>query len=413
VLEYWSLRIAVDRYTETPLRLDSTSSNRDSTEEALFALACDQETEHALVFLDAQQRVVGWRGAATKLFGYSAEEMHGATLERLFTPEDRARGEIANEYKTALSYGRADDDRWLVRKDNVRIWVSGVMTVLRRANGRLAGFSKIFRDRTEVRGQLETLRNRLDAALQSDNRKNIFIATLAHELRNPLGPLANAAHIIRRSSVDKTEIACPVTIIERQVHFIERLVSDMLDVTRVDTGKINLNLATVELRQVIGAAIETCSTQLEDKRQTIEVLMPASISLEADAIRLQQVLINLIGNASKFSPTASKIWIKATVEGDEAVVRVEDRGRGIPGELLPHIFELFTQARAPSRDHASNSGLGLGLTLVKSFVELHHGTVQARSEGVGKGAEITVRVPLKQRELGAFPDAHEEPFAGP
>jgi signal transduction histidine kinase len=125
------------------------------------------------------------------------------------------------------------------------------------------------------------------------------------------------------------------------------------------------------------------------------------ITLEADALRLQQVLVNLIGNASKFSPDGGKIWIKATVEGDEAVLRVEDRGRGIPSELLPHIFELFTQSTAPSRDDAARSGLGLGLTLVKSFVELHHGTVQARSEGVGKGAEISVRLPLKQPLSGS------------
>jgi PAS domain S-box-containing protein len=387
---------------EKPLKVVDTSSTPAFGEEALFALMREQESEHALIVLDPRRRVVAWRGAATKLFGYTAEEMLGATLDRLFTPEDRGRGEVGNEYETALSYGRADDDRWMVRKDKVRIWASGVLHVLRSADGHVAGFSKVFRDRTEVRGQLDTLRNRLEAALQADNRRNIFFATLAHELRNPLGPLANAAHIIRLSSLDKAEIAYPLRIIERQVRFIEGLVSDMLDVTRIGTGKIVLNPAILDLRQLIDAAIETCSTQLEDKRQAIEVLMPASISLEADALRLQQVFVNLIGNASKFSPAEGKIWIKATVEGEEAVLRIEDKGRGIPTELLPHIFDLFTQASAPSRDHAAHSGLGLGLTLVKSFVELHHGTVQARSEGVGKGAEISVRLPLRQPELGAL-----------
>ena len=390
---------------EKPSSLTRPSSSQDYGEEALFALVREQETEHALIVLDPQRRVVAWRGAATKLFGYSAEEMRGATLDRLFTPEDRTRGEVTNEYETALSYGRADDDRWLVRQDNVRIWASGVLSVLRTHDGGVAGFSKIFRDRTEVRGQLDTLKNRLDAALQADHRKNVFIGTLAHELRNPLAPLANAAHIIRLSPLDKVQIDCSLRIIERQVHFIEGLVSDMLDVTRIGTGKIVLNRDVVELRQVLEAAIETCSTQLEDKRQVVNVLMAASITLEADALRLQQVFVNLIGNASKFSPADTKIWIKATVEGVEAVVRVEDSGRGIAGELLPHIFELFTQAIEPPRDQAIHSGLGLGLTLVKSFVELHHGTVQARSEGVGKGAEFTVRLPLKQPELGAFSEA--------
>ena len=375
------------------------------TEDELFALVREQESEHALIALDAERRVVGWRGAATKMFGYSASDMRGRTLERLFTPEDRERGELANEYATALSYGRADDDRWLVRRDNVRIWVSGVMHVLRTRDGEVAGFSKIVRDRTEVRGQLDTLRNRLDAALQVDHRKKVLIATLAHELRNPLAALANATQIIRLSPPDKAQVADSLKIIERQVHFIEGLVSDMLDMTRIGIGKLILNAAPVELRQIVNAAIETCITQLEDKRQPIQVLMPASIPLEADALRLQQVLVNLIGNASKFSPTGSKIWVKATVEGNEAVMRVEDKGQGIPGELLPHIFELFTQACTPACDRASESGLGLGLTLVKSFVELHHGTVQARSEGIGKGAEIIVRVPLKQPEFSALDDA--------
>jgi signal transduction histidine kinase len=174
---------------------------------------------------------------------------------------------------------------------------------------------------------------------------------------------------------------------------------DTAELARIRSGKIVLNVETLALRQDIDCAIETSSTQLEDKQQTIEVLMPGSITLEADALRLRQVLINLISNASKFSPPQSKIWIKSTVEGDEAVVRVEDRGRGIPSELLPHIFELFTQAAAPPRDQAAHSGLGLGLTLVKNFVELHHGTVQARSEGVDKGAETSIRLPLKQPVL--------------
>jgi PAS domain S-box-containing protein len=374
------------------------------TEDELFALMREQESEHALVVVDAQRRVVAWRGAAEKMFGYTAAEMEGEALDRLFTPEDRNRGEVANEYATALSYGRGDDDRWLVRKDGMRLWASGVLTVLKTADGRVAGFSKVFRDRTEVRFQLDTLKNRLDAALEADNRKNIFIATLAHELRNPLGPLSNAAHIIRLSFLNDPGIGYPLRIIERQVQFIEGMVGDLLDLTRIGTGKLTLKFATVPLRQIIDAAVETCSTQLKDNDQTVEVLMPTNITVDADALRLQQVLVNLVGNASKFSPSGSKIWVKATVEGEEAVVRVEDQGRGIPSELLPKIFELFTQVGAPMRDEAANTGLGLGLTLVKSLIEAHHGTVQARSEGAGKGAEISFHIPLRQSTRSASGD---------
>jgi PAS domain S-box-containing protein len=376
--------------------MTADSRRMPASEDQLFALMHEQESEHALIVLDTDRRVVAWRGAAAKMFGYSAAEMQGGTIDRLFTPEDRARGEVENEFSTALSYGRADDDRWLVRKDNARLWASGVLTVLRTADGRVAGFSKVFRDRTEVRSQIESLRNRLDATIEADNRKNIFIATLAHELRNPLGPLSNAAHIIRLSFLDHPGIGYPLRIIERQVQFIEGLVGDLLDLTRIGTGKLVLKFVTVSMREVIDAAVETCSTQLQDKEQTLEVLMPATMMVDADALRLQQVLVNLIGNASKFSPAKSKIWVKATVEGEEAVVRIEDKGRGIPSELLPKIFELFTQAGAPVHDEKSHSGLGLGLTLVKSLVEAHDGTVQARSEGVGKGAELSFRIPLRR-----------------
>ncbi len=362
----------------------------------LREMAYEQENEHAVVLLDPHQRIVSWAGAATRMFGYTEEEMLGATLERLFTPEDRERGEVENEYRTALSHGRADDDRWLVRRDEMRIWVSGALMTVKTADGQVAGFSKIFRDRTEVRGQIDTMRNRLEAALHADAQKSIFIGTLAHELRNPLGPLMNAAQLIRLSLGDRPDAAYPLKIIERQVRFIESLVAELLDLTRVGTGKLTLNVSTIDLGQVIDDALETCSTQVAEKNHRVEVLMPDAIMLEADPQRLQQVLINLIGNSVKFSPPGRRIWVKATVEGDDATVRIEDEGNGIPSDLLPHIFDLFTQASNPVQQRGKSGGLGLGLSLVKSFVELHHGTVQARSEGVGQGAEFTVRLPLRQ-----------------
>ena len=367
----------------------------EASVQELLELTQLQEAEHALILLNEGGEVLSWAGAASKMFGYASEEMLGSTLDRLFTREDLERGELANEFTTARSHGTGEDDRWLVRKDGLRIWVSGVLTALRRTDGQLAGFSKIFRDRTDTRAQLDTLSNRLEAAVKADQRKSIFIGTLAHELRNPLGPLTNAAHIIQLSFADKPEITYPLKIIDRQVKFIGALVDELLELTRIGTGKVSLNVERVELQQIIAHAVETCSAQLAEKRQTLEVLTPRSIMIEADSVRLQQVFMNLIGNSSKFSPVGSKIWIKATVEGEEVAVRVEDKGKGIPSDLLPHIFELFTQASA-ERDEASRSGLGLGLNLVKSFVELHHGTVQARSEGVGKGTDFTVRLPLKQ-----------------
>lgn len=163
------------RIAERVLSVNTAASTANFAEDELFSLVREQETEHALVLLDARQRVVAWRGAATTMFGYSVDEMRGGTIDRLFTPEDRERGEVANEFSTAVSYGRADDHRWMVRKDNLRIWASGALTVLKTKDGCIGGFSKIFRDRTEVCSHLDTLRSRLEAALQAEHRKTSLL----------------------------------------------------------------------------------------------------------------------------------------------------------------------------------------------------------------------------------------------
>ncbi len=192
---------------------------------------------------------------------------------------------------------------------------------------------------------------------------------------------------------DKPQVQTYVQIIERQIRFIDDLLKDLLESARVGVGKLKLNYSTFDLRTAINAAVETCSALLRDRRQTVEVVIPDAVTLEADIVRLQQVIINLLTNASKFSPPESGIWIKATVDADELVLRVEDHGCGIPAEMLPRIFELLTQAQ---EDRASSShGLGLGLGLVKSIVEMHGGTVQARSEGLNQGTEISIRLPLR------------------
>jgi two-component system CheB/CheR fusion protein len=339
---------------------------------------------------------VSWLAGATSTLGYTSEEMAGQTLERIFTPEDLARGDLDWELRAARSYGKAEDDRWQVRKDGMRIWASGIMTGLRAANGEIVGYMKILRDRTDIRAQVETLQAKVDQSAHVENEKHVVLGTLAHELRNPLAPLTNAAHMIRLVASDRPQIAACVQIIERQVRFIEQLVHDLLEATRAAVGKMKLHYERVDLRAAIDNAIETCSVALDERRQMVEVVIPDAVSLDADPVRLQQVIVNLITNSSKFSPPGSKIWIKATVDEDELVLHVEDKGKGIPPELLPQIFDLFTQAH--TEGESPGQGLGLGLGLVKSIVEMHGGTAQAKSEGDGQGAEIIVRFPLRQPE---------------
>lgn len=366
-------------------------SNPAVSAPALLEHALKVEHEHAIILLDETGCVVDWLAAASRVLGYSAEEMKGDTLERVFTPEDLARGDLEWEFRAARSYGKSEDDRWCVRRDGVRIWVSGVTTALKDANGALRGYSKILRDRTDLKSHIETLQGRIDSAVEAEHEKYVVIGTLAHELRSPLGPLANAARLIRLTGRDNAQITASVQIIERQVGFIEALVRDLLETTRLSVGKAQLHYERIDLKEIIDKAVETCSA-LKDRKQAAEILLPSALALDADPIRLQQALVNVIGNASKFSPSGSGIWIKGTVDGSDLVLRVEDKGKGIPAELLPRIFDLFTQAGGDggSPDH----GLGLGLGLVKTIVEMHRGTIQARSEGVGKGTEITIRLPL-------------------
>ena len=360
----------------------------------LLSRALVQEQEHSVILMDAGGLVVGWLGAASITLGYSEQEMAGATLARIFTPEDLARGDLDWELRTAESYGKSEDDRWHVRKDGMRFWASGVMTALRDERGTLVGFSKILRDRTDLQTQVQSLQSRIESATHLETQTHTVLGTVAHELRAPLGPLMNAARMIRLAATDKPQIATCVQIIDRQVRYIESIVRDLLESTRARIGKVQLNYETVELGEVIDKSIETCSAGLSEKQQTTELLLPGPLTIDADPVRLQQVLVNIIGNSSKFSPAGSQIWIKGTVDGGEAVIRVEDKGRGIPAELLPRIFDLFTQST--TEGGRLEHGLGLGLGLVKRLVELHGGSVQARSEGSGKGAEIIMRLPLRR-----------------
>jgi PAS domain S-box-containing protein len=365
--------------------------------------AMQQQTQHAIIVLDAAGVVVEWNDAATALFGYTRDEMVGSTLEALFTPQDRKRGEIRNELASARSYGRGENDRWMLRKDGSRFWANGVVTRAVDASGSVIGFVKIVRDRTDIRTQLDTLQNRLQAADDADSRKNIFLATLAHELRSPMSAVATSARLISIAVADDQAVQKSVAVIERQVRHMSELVGDLAVYARAAEGQLKLDRRRVDLRSVIDEALETCGSALQAKRQTPEVLASGPIVLHADRLRLQQILVNLILNASKFTPAEGRIWIRATVEGEEAVVRVEDKGVGISADFLPHIFELFTQAGG-SREASAQGGMGLGLPLVRTLVELHQGTVQARSDGLGKGTELTVRLPLAAREHEATED---------
>jgi two-component system CheB/CheR fusion protein len=359
----------------------------------LLRLMHDQAEDHALILLDPEGVVVAWMMGARRIFGRDAESMVGQTIECLFTPEDRALEAPRSEREHALRSGKAEDDRWMLRSDGARFWASGFLDCLRHPDGSIAGFAKVLRDRTDVRGQVEALRNRVEALAADDARNVVMLGTLAHELRNPLAVLTNAADLIDLARPGDPKLSYALRVLRRQTGYVKTLIEDLLETARIRTGKATLHAERVSLAALVDQALEIVAPAYRERGQTIEVLLPPTpIMLEVDRVRLTQVLVNLLTNASKFSESDRRVWVKAVVEADELVIRVEDRGRGIAAEMLPYVFDLLSQAESPARER--ERGLGLGLALVKEYVELHGGVVQVRSEGIGRGSEFAIRLPL-------------------
>jgi PAS domain S-box-containing protein len=364
----------------------------------LLSLLAQQSKEHAFVLLDANARVLWWSPGAGYIFGRSSNEMVGQSLGILFTPEDKDRGIPDQEVQLAVNFGKAEDDRWQLRRDGSRFWASGILIALRDQNQNLVGFGKILRNRTDLREQLEALRNQVQALTAANQRKDNFLATFSHELRNPLASICTAVELINRTASRNPDLEGSLKLIEEQLDFVRRMLDDLLDVTRITTGKVRLNVRPVVLQEVIEQAVEAARPSVEERHQRIQVIGPwSAIVLQGDPDRLHQVFSNLLSNAVKYTPERGAICVEVTIEADEAVVRVSDTGVGIPHDMLPRIFDLFTQVET----QLSHGGLGIGLALVKDFVALHGGSVQVRSEGVGKGSEFMVRLPLNIQRIEA------------
>ncbi|HYC35543.1 MAG TPA: PAS domain-containing sensor histidine kinase [Usitatibacter sp.] len=359
-------------------------------------MLAERSLEHAIMFITPEARIGWWSPGAAHIFGYRAEEILGEPCARLFVPEDIATGIPEQERAIALTDDAAEDDRWQQRKDGSRFWASGILVSLKDAEGRLLGFGKVLRDRTDLKEQIEGLRAEVRDLQGVNGRKDVFLATLSHELRNPLAPLANAVRLIRLSPAYRSEFDYPLKVIERQMGLLQRLVDDILDVARVDTGKIVLQPKPLLLGEVLRNAVDATAAAVQARGHRLELVLPEGpIPFEGDPDRLHQVFTNLITNAVKYTPAGGRIWVKGTVEGEDIVARVEDNGEGIAPEMLPRIFELFVQVDT-SRAH-SKGGLGIGLAVVRELVALHGGSVQVKSEGHGKGSEFTVRLPPRLR----------------
>ena len=357
----------------------------------LIELWLRQARDNAVVLLDPAGIVTDWLGAAELVLGYAAEDAVGQHTSFFFTEEDRRDGYPDHELRVAAEDRFSEDSRWHVRKDGTRIWVSGTASAVRDEAGRILGFIKVMRDLTDQREHLERFQNKAEELAGGREQTHRFLKTLGHELRNPLAVLSNVEMILARSEMDDRGRKA-LQLLAGQTAVLRRLADDLMDVSRIELGKLELETHEHDLREVLeGSAASMRELAQQKSIDVVTLLPPKPLRVNVDAARMQQVVLNLLNNAIKYTHTGGSVWVKAQVEGNEVVAIVQDNGIGIFPPVLPKIFELFSQASEGEGMRAG--GIGVGLALVRQIVELHGGTVQAKSAGLGKGAEFSFRLP--------------------
>jgi len=385
-------------HAEEVSRAPELEKSRRVNEQLLRLAAIVESSDDAIVGKTLDGIVTSWNSAAERIFGFSAEEMIGTPISRTFPPDRQSDSPtILDKIRRGERVEHFETER--IRKDGRRIHVSLTVSPIRDASGRIIGASKIARDVTErkrleaEREQLLGIAQRACAEAEAASRsKDEFLATLSHELRNPLAALRNAIGAARLGDRDPERA---LEIASRQTEQLSRLIDDLLDVSRITHGRVRLNRKRVALREVLEAAAETTRHLVEEREQRMRVsLPPDSVRVDGDPLRLEQIVVNLIGNAVKHSERGGSLALTGELAGREAVIRVRDDGAGIAPDLLPRIFDLFVQGHPPGA--RASGGLGIGLAIVRSLATLHGGRVEAHSEGVGKGAEFVVRLPAAE-----------------
>ena len=491
--------------------------------EERFRLLVEGAEDYAIFMLDPKGNITSWNPGAERIKGYSAEEIIGQHFSCFYPPEKVEAGHPDQELEVAAAKGRFEDEGWRLRKDGSRFWANVIITALRDERGKLKGFSKITRDRTEdlrkesqihdsevrfrrlfetakdgililessdgkitdanpyitellgystdeligkelwqiglfqdieasqaafqllqdegyiryhdlpletksgrkaevefisnvynvdhhaviqcnirditERRQLERAEAQAEALADLHRRKDEFLAMLSHELRNPLAAITNAVQILDLQKDEHPLQEKAKTIIRRQAANLVVLVNDLLEVSRILGGRIQLHQEDLDARGIVQQAVETARPLIDQNKHELTVSLPTEPTwLHADALRLEEVIVNLLNNAVKYTPEGGHIWLSLQQEGDRIVLRIRDTGVGIVPDSLPHMFELFTQA--PRSLDRSQGGLGVGLAVVRKLVEMHGGTVEAQSAGPGKGSEFIVRLPVLSSPTG-------------
>ena len=372
--------------------------------ERLFA-ALFEQAACGIASVGVDERISLVNDRFCEILGRTREELLSKRIRDVTHPDDASPS--VELFRAAQQDGRPYTmEKRYVRPDGSIVWATIDVSPLGDEHGANMATMGICQDVTQRKQVEEALR-------ESDRRKDEFLATLAHELRNPLSPIVNGLELLAGQGRDPAFFDDIHGILTRQAQHMVRLVDDLLDVSRITRGKIELRRSRVNLATIVASAVETARPVIDKGRHALTLRLPEQpLLVDADPSRLSQVLSNLLNNAAKYMEAGGEIAVSAAREGDEAVLRVVDRGIGIPRQLLERIFDLFTQAD-PSMER-SHSGLGIGLTIAKRLVEMHGGTIEARSAGANRGSEFVVRLPeCTTEDLAHVGTADLEPAAVP
>lgn len=361
---------------------DVTARRRAEHERGWLA-ALVESSNDAIVSKSLDGQITSWNPAAERLFGYTAGEAIGHSIMLIIPPELR---EEERELLARLRAGERIEhfETLRITRDGRRLEVSLTVSPIKDQSGRIVGASKIARDISE-RKQNDRL------AREAERRKDEFLATLSHELRNPLAPIRNATHILCKKEHSDPEGKLACTIIDRQLRQLTRLVDDLLDISRVTNGGLELISEPFDLRALLRTLQTSLQPAFTANTQTLRLLLPEDpLYVEADRARLMQVFTNLLTNANKYTPDGGLIEVEGSRENDRVLISVRDTGIGIAPEMLDRVFELFAQVDRSSQ--RSRGGLGIGLTLAQRLIHAHGGRIRVRSDGPGKGSEFIVEL---------------------
>jgi len=364
---------------------------RPESTESWLVSSLARTRDFAVVRLSLDGTIIGWHGAARLIFGYPEREIVGKPFDLLFIQEDRQRGIPQLELDVALRSNRSEDDRWHIRKDGSRFWGSGVVSQLHAHGGLIQGFVKVVRDRTDLRMRYLALQARIDSLASEARAQQAALVTMVHELRNPLSPLFSAAELLGQDLPRKTvhDIA---EMIKRQVEVMRGLLESARP--QAAPGAQPLRYERIQLQQALKPVVDGFAPEAAAKGIALQLILSEEpMHLEADPLRLHQMVSNLVSNAVKYTPPGGHVAVSATIEGDLVAIRVEDDGIGIDKDNLERIFELFVREGAVGAVGAV-PGSGVGLAVVKDLASLHQGFVEARSAGRGTGSRFTLQLPL-------------------